>query len=248
MRNRFLFLALFTLLLAAGILYAGQMYSNMLSQNKPIVVIIGDSNSDPNSITDVQKWSQDYAAAHQQDQVVVNLSLGGHAVEDFNTNDTYQQLLAVAKSAHSNTPIVVITLLGTNNAIMMNKLDTPEQFTINYGNLLVQIEQILHPKAFLIASIPPAYPQEGNPVPYTPNFKAYKLIDQFNVAVGGWVATTQKINHSALRFVSIMPKASYSATNISTYFIADGIHLNRSTQKIVYDNITPAIEELLESK
>ncbi len=242
MRNRIILVSVLCVLCLAALMYLKGLDAQIPQSNKPVVVIIGDSNSDINSITDVKKWSQDYAEAHQQNQTVINMAIGGHAVEDFNTSDIYQGLRAVNQSVSPNDQIVVVTLLGTNNAIMMEKIDSPEQFIRNYETLLKEVVSILHPKSILIASIPPAFPAQGNIVPYTPNYKAYQLIPQFNAALEKWVMLEPKIGTTQLHFVSILPKGAYDVNMLSTYFIDDGIHLNRFAQGIVLQNVDPAIQ------
>lgn len=218
---------------------------NLDQTQKPVLVIIGDSNSDQNSQVQVEKWSQIYAFSHDGDVDVHNLSLGGHAVEDFIGTDTFQALTAIADHVGPNQPVFVVTMLGTNNAIMSNKLDTPENFSRNYAILLTDITAILKPKEIIVGSIPPALVRviPGTKTPTDPG--APKLIPELNRALESWVAAHQLLGHTKLSFVKIMPNSSYVPANSSQYFIADGIHLNPKGQATVYDILSPIIDETL---
>ncbi len=216
---------------------------------KPVVVIIGDSNSDPNSITQVKKWSEDYATEHQDDQTVINFSLGGHAVKDFDTDEEFQIFQNVADEIPPQTQVVVVSLLGTNNAIMREKNDTPEQFTADYSAFLTEVRSILKPNAIFLAAIPPAFPNPANPLTtYTPNFQAYQSIAEFNVTLASWAAAQPQIGSTKLYFLELLPSEAYDPANINTYLINDGIHLNRSSQLIVLKKVNDAVQGYLQGR
>jgi|GEM_PF-2437238 len=215
---------------------------------KPVVIIIGDSNSDVQSITQVRKWSQDYALAHQQDKVVLNMAIGGHAVEDFNIEEVFQELKTQVQTLPPQSPILFVTMLGTNNAIMSNKIASPEQFVSNYAKLLQKLVEMTKSDSVIIGSIPPAYPLPGNQVAYEPNFKAYLLIDQFNIELENWVKMQKKIGTATLTFVPILPKEAYGVERIADFLIFDGVHLNQSAQEIVGERINSAVESALKTK
>ncbi|CAN5308953.1 hypothetical protein BH10PAT2_BH10PAT2_1390 [soil metagenome] len=233
--------------LATGILFFLDKTSLSLSQPKIAVVIIGDSNSDPNSITQVQKWSSDYAMAHKSDAVVFNLAIGGHAVEDFDKPEELALIQKTADMIPRDSKVIVITLLGTNNAIMTEKFDNNQEFTTNYNQFLGKVRVILKPNFILIGSIPPSFPSPSNSLTtYTPNFKAYMLIEQYNQSLASWVAEKAQIGTTKLGFVEILPADAYQAKNINTYLIPDGIHLNRASQIIIFHRVDAAVQTYLD--
>jgi len=213
---------------------------------KPVIVIIGDSNSDPNSITQVQKWSQDYAMKHANDQIVINFALGGHAVEDFDNEEELALIQKAADMIPRDSKVVVVSLLGTNNALMAEKVDTPGDFSQNYNLFLRKVQVILKANYIIIGSIPPLYPNPANLLTtYTPNFNAYKLVDQYNTALENWIQIFPQMGNARLTYVPLFSPAAYDPAKINTYLIDDGIHLNRNSQLAVLDKVEKAIQTVL---
>lgn len=234
-------------LLAVGVLLF-PTFKMMLMKDKPVVVIVGDSNSDPQSITQVKKWSEDYAEAHKKDQVVVNYSVGGHAAEDFTDEELFLNLKALSKTIPPDSPVILITFLGTNNAIMANKLQTPENYVATYGLFLEKISAIIQPKYIVLTLLPPTFPNPDVKVPFPMNLEAAPMIGGFNIALADWIQKQPYLENGAhLKLVSILPNEAYEAQYKDTYLLNDGVHLNRTAQLIIFQKINALVNELVQS-
>ncbi len=211
--------------------------------SRPVVIIIGDSNSDVLSQVQVEKWSQQYQLSHPN-QTIVNLAIGGHAIEDFNVPEIYQKLLMVRQNIHPEQPVIVVSLLGTNNAIMSNKIDTPDQLISSYTLFLNQVVAIARPNSVIIGSLPPVIVRKvQTKTPTDP--RGPQLIHEFNDTLKKWVAIEQKIGAAQLHFVSILPTSAYLPAEATKLLLADGIHLNATGQSLVLANVSLAIETAL---
>ncbi|RHY22806.1 hypothetical protein DYB36_011975 [Aphanomyces astaci] len=196
------------------------------SGGMPVLVIVGDSNTELGSNPDMMGYESMLAHAYVRKADVINRGNSG-----WTTRSWLKALPVLMAEWTAKAPSLVLVFLGTNDACLKDGASAEIHVPLDEyrANLQAIVSQIQSPdRTPMLFVTPPAFDD-------TTTLKW----DRTNADVGKYAAAMMDVG--AQLKIPVVDLYTPLQTNVSSYFF-DGLHLNRKGNMRVYDILTAKIQ------